>query len=62
MSKKEILLRSKDVAHVLDMGPDDVVELARKGKLKASREGKFWRFRLRDVMAYKLRQEKLKED
>ncbi len=62
MSKKEMLLRSKDAAHILDMSPDDVIYLARKGKLRASKEGKFWRFRLRDVTAYKRRQDRLKED
>ena len=44
------------------MSPDDVIELARKGKLKATKTGRFWRFRLEDVTAYKRRQERLKED
>ena len=58
MAKKEKLLRSKDVAHILDCSPDDVIELARKKKLTGRREGRFWRFRLADVMAYKKRIEK----
>ena len=62
MPEKKVFLRSRDVAHVLDMAPDDVNYLVRKGKLRATKAGKFWRFRLRDVMAYKLQQEKLKED
>ena len=52
------LLRSKDVAHILDMSPDDVICLARKGKLRATKIGKFWQYRYRDVTAYKKRMEK----
>ncbi len=50
--KKETLLRSKDVAHILDLPPDDVIYLARKGKLRGVKEGKYWKFRLRDVKYY----------
>jgi hypothetical protein len=57
--KKEILLRSKDVAHILDLPPDDVIYLARKGKLRGVKEGKYWKFRLRDVKYY---QKKLQKD
>ena len=53
-------LRSTDVAHILDCSPDDVVALARKGKLKASRQGRFWRFKQADVVAFKKRMEKLR--
>ena len=52
------LLRSKDVAHILDMSPDDVIYLARKGKLRATKVGKYWQYRYRDVSAYKRRTEK----
>ena len=55
MSKKENLLRSKDVAHILDCSPDDVIELARRGKLRATKQGRFWRFRYNDVMTFKQR-------
>jgi len=48
-AKKEALLKSKDVAHILDLPPDDVIYLARKGKLRGVKEGKYWKFRLRDV-------------
>ena len=51
--KKETMLRSKDVAHILDCSPDDIIELAKKGKLKATKAGRFWRFRQADVVAYK---------
>jgi excisionase family DNA binding protein len=53
MAKKEQLLKSRDVAHILDMSPDDVVDLARKGKLKGIKQGRLWKFRLSDVQAYK---------
>ena len=53
MAKKEQLLRSKDVAYMLDASPDDVITLARDGKIKAIKQGRFWKFRLSDVEAYK---------
>jgi len=56
--KKETLLRSKDVAHILDLPPDDVIYLARKGKLRGVKEGKYWKFRLRDVKYYQKRVQK----
>lgn len=37
------LLRSKDVASILDCSPDDAIDLARKGELKAFKDGRFWR-------------------
>jgi excisionase family DNA binding protein len=55
MAKKETFLRSKDVAHILDCSPDDVILLARKGKLRALKQGRFWRYRNADVTAYKKR-------
>ena len=59
MAKKENLLRSKDVAHILDCSPDDVIELARRGKLGASKQGRFWRFKPNDVVAYKKKHDHL---
>jgi excisionase family DNA binding protein len=56
MAKKEQFLRSKDVAHVLDCSPDDVTVLARSGELKSIKQGRFWKFRLSDVEAYKRKQ------
>ena len=55
MTKKENLLRSKDVAHILDCSPDDVIDLARRGKLRAAKLGRFWRFRYADVMTFRKR-------
>lgn len=46
-------LRSKDVAHIFDCSPDDVIELARKGVLEARKEGRLWKFRKSDVLKYK---------
>ena len=51
--QKESLLRSKHVAYILDCSPDDVIELARKGKLKGTKMGRFWRFRQEDVLEYR---------
>jgi excisionase family DNA binding protein len=50
---EETLLRSTEVARLLDLSPDDVVGLAKRGEIKAVKEGRFWRFRHGDVMAYK---------
>lgn len=58
MAKNEELMRSKDVAHILDCSPDEVIELARKGKLRGTKTGRFWKFSLEDVMACKEQQEK----
>ncbi len=58
-TKKENLLRSKDVAHILDCSPDDVIELARRGKLRASKQGRFWRFKHNDVLIYKKKYESM---
>jgi hypothetical protein len=53
MARKETLFKSRDVAFMLDCSPDDVAVLAREGKLKGSRTGHYWKFRLSDVEAYK---------
>ena len=58
-TKKESLLRSKDVAHILDCSPDDVIELARRGKLRASKQGRFWRFKHNDGLVYKKKYESM---
>jgi len=52
-AKKTLILRSKDVAHLLDCSPDDVMELARREKLKGIKQGRFWRFRFQDVESYR---------
>jgi hypothetical protein len=57
MSKNGYVLRSRDVAHILDCSPDEVIELAQNRKLKATKEGRFWKYRPEDVVAYKKRVE-----
>ena len=52
MAKKEQFLKSRDVAFILDMSPDDVVAEAREGRLKGIKPGGRWIFRLTDVKAY----------
>jgi len=37
--------------------PDDVILLAQRNKLRAKKEGRFWRFRLEDVLAYRKKSE-----
>jgi len=54
------MLRSRDVAWILDWSPDDVNVLARSEKLKAFKQGRNWRFREADVISYKKRMEKLR--
>ena len=46
-------LELKDVAHILDCSPVDVVALVTKGKLKAIKKGQYWVFRLSDVASFK---------
>ena len=58
MANGNEILRSQDVAWILDCSPDDVVDLARSGKLKAAKVGRYWRFRHRDVNAYQRRNRK----
>ena len=53
MAGKAKVLRSKDVAHILDCSPDDAILLARKGKLRARKEGKYWLYHYADVMRYR---------
>lgn len=54
MERDESILNSIDVARILDLSPDTVNEFARKSILPAFKQGRQWRFRRRDVTAYKL--------
>jgi excisionase family DNA binding protein len=49
---RSFLLRSKDVAHILDCSPDALYPLIQRGELPAIRKGRLWRFRLQDVQEY----------
>ena len=55
--KYEHKLRAREVAHILDMSPDDVLELAHRGKLKGEKQGHWWRFNLAAVESYKKTEE-----
>ena len=60
MKPRKKLFTSREVAWILDCSPDDVIVLAQKGILPATRQGRFWRFLEADVVAYKKRMEKLR--
>ncbi len=57
MAKETPTLKSREVARILDLSPDEVVALAHQGKLKAIKEGRFWRFHPADVVTYKREQD-----
>lgn len=45
-------LKTYDVAVMLDLSPDDVNAMARKGLIDGHKIGKRWRFRKRDVKKF----------
>lgn len=53
MDREDAILNSKDVARILDLSPDTVNEFARKSILPAYKKGRQWRFRRRDIAAFK---------
>lgn len=53
MDRDDAILNSKDVAQILDLSPDTVNEFARKSILPAFKKGRQWRFRKRDIAAFK---------
>lgn len=53
MERDDVILNSKDVARILDLSPDTVNEYARKSMLPAFKKGRQWRFRRRDIAAFK---------
>lgn len=46
------ILRTRDLAILLDMSPDAVNDLARKGIVKGYKSGNQWRFRRKDIEKY----------
>ena len=46
------ILKTRDLAYLLDMSPDAVNDLARKGVLKGYKSGNQWRFRRKDIERY----------
>lgn len=59
MAKVKEILRSKDVAQILDCSPDDVIQLGQKGLMGAYKDpgSRFWKFPMRAVMKFKKAQE-----
>ena len=53
MPRRGSFLELKDVATILGCSPADVMVLVSKGKLKGTKKGQFWMFRLPDVEVYK---------
>ena len=53
-------LGTRDVAMLLDLSPDEVATAARKGDLKGSREGRQWRFTVKDVLRWDQKRHPLK--
>jgi excisionase family DNA binding protein len=49
---KQSILKSRDLAILLDLSPDVVNDMARRGHLKGFKSGNQWRFRRRDVERY----------
>lgn len=53
------ILKTRDVAILLDLSPDVVNDMARRGHLKGFKSGNQWRFRRRDIDRYVERMKKL---
>jgi excisionase family DNA binding protein len=53
------ILKTRDLAIILDLSPDAVNDMARRGRLKGYKSGNQWRFRRRDVERFIEREKKL---
>lgn len=53
MTMNQKLLTPRDVANILGCSPDQVIQLARLGKIRVAGPGRFWRFHPADVTAYR---------
>ena len=49
---KQSILKTRDLAFLLDLSPDVVNDMARRGHLKGFKSGNQWRVRRRDVERY----------
>jgi len=58
---KHRLLSAKEAAILMDVSPDDVTELARRGEIPGQRKGRFWKFIWRDVVLARNRINRRKE-
>ena len=56
---KQSILKTRDLAILLDLSPDVVNDMARRGHLKGFKSGNQWRFRRRDVERFIEREKKL---
>jgi K+-sensing histidine kinase KdpD len=52
------LLKAREAAILLDVPPDDVTDMARKGRIMAQKKGRQWFFRWRDVTALRRHRER----
>ena len=52
------ILKTRDLAILLDLSPDTINDMARRGLLKGYKSGNQWRFRRKDVERY-LEREKI---
>jgi len=46
------ILKTRDLAILLDLSPDTVNDMARRGILKGYKSGNQWRFRRKDIERY----------
>ena len=53
------ILKTRDLAILLDMSPDAVNDMARRGILKGYKSGNQWRFRRKEVERFVEREKKL---
>jgi excisionase family DNA binding protein len=53
------VLKTRDLAILLDLSPDAVNDMARRGVLKGFKSGNQWRFRRKDVERYVEREKRL---
>ena len=58
MAIKGYVLSSKNAAHLLDLSPDEVSELAQRKKLMAKKVGRLWKYNVKDVIDYKRKKER----
>jgi excisionase family DNA binding protein len=49
LKNKPNILKTRDIAILLDLSPDTVNDMARKGLIKGYKSGNQWRFRKKDV-------------
>lgn len=53
------ILKTRDLAIILDLSPDAVNDMARRGLLKGYKSGNQWRFRRKDLERFMERERKL---